>query len=67
LQVVPNHRERQFMQRLRGRGWVNATELPDHGITLKRLLEKRWGLRLRGSEGTWRTGLLTKESLQRLR
>jgi hypothetical protein len=23
------------MQRLRGRGWVNATELPDHGITLK--------------------------------
>ena len=42
LQDGPNHREREFMQRLRGRGWVKALQLPDAGITLKRLLEKRW-------------------------
>jgi hypothetical protein len=42
LQIVPNHREREFMQRLRGRGWVKASQIPDAAITLKRLLEKRW-------------------------
>lgn len=42
MSIVPNHRERQFMQRLRDRGWVNAIELPDNRITLQRLLEKRW-------------------------
>jgi len=30
------------MQRLRGRGWVKAIEIPEAGIILKRLLEKRW-------------------------
>jgi hypothetical protein len=30
------------MQRLRGRGWVKASQIPDAIITLKRLLEKRW-------------------------
>ena len=42
MSLVPNHRERQFMQRLRGRGWVNAIELPENFVTLQRLLEKRW-------------------------
>jgi hypothetical protein len=42
LPLVPKHRERQFMQRLRGRGWVKAIEIPEGGITLQRLLEKRW-------------------------
>jgi hypothetical protein len=40
--LVPNHLERQFMQQLRGRGWVNAVELPQSRVTLNRLLEKRW-------------------------
>jgi hypothetical protein len=39
---IPNHREREFMQRLRGRGWVKASQIPDAAITLKHLLEKRW-------------------------
>jgi hypothetical protein len=39
---IPNHREREFMQRLRGRGWVKASQIPDAAITLKRLIEKRW-------------------------
>ncbi len=42
MSLVPNHRERQFMQQLRGRGWVKAIELPENPITLQRLLEKRW-------------------------
>ena len=41
LSTIPNHREREFMQRLRGRGWVKASQIPDGAITLKRLLEKR--------------------------
>jgi hypothetical protein len=39
---IPNHRERQRMQRLRGRSWVKAFELPEAEILLKHLLEKRW-------------------------
>jgi len=39
---IPNHREREFMQRLRGWGWVKASQIPDAAITLKRLIEKRW-------------------------
>jgi hypothetical protein len=42
MQIVPNHREREFMQRLRGRGWVRASQIPDAAITLKHLIEKRW-------------------------
>ena len=42
MSLVPNHRERQFMQWLRGRGWVNAIELPENSVTLQRLLEKCW-------------------------
>jgi hypothetical protein len=39
---IPTQRERQFMQRLRGRSWVKAFELPDAQKILKHLLEKRW-------------------------
>jgi hypothetical protein len=42
LSIVPNHREREFMQHLRGRGWVKAAQLPDAKTTLKRLMEKQW-------------------------
>ena len=42
MTLIPNHRERQFMQWLRGRGWVSAVELPENPTTLQRLLEKRW-------------------------
>jgi predicted MarR family transcription regulator len=42
LPIIPNHREREFMQRLRGHGWVKAAQLPAAKTTLKRLLEKRW-------------------------
>jgi hypothetical protein len=42
MSLVPNHRERQFMQRLRGRGWVKAIELPENPGTVQRLLQKRW-------------------------
>lgn len=37
-----NHRERQLMQQLRDRGWVNAVELPQAAVTLERLLERCW-------------------------
>jgi hypothetical protein len=30
------------MQRLRGRNWVKAFELPDGQIVLRHLLDKRW-------------------------
>ena len=42
MSLVPNHRERQFMQQLRGRGWVKAIELPENPGTVKGLLQKRW-------------------------
>jgi chromosome segregation and condensation protein ScpB len=42
MSLVPNHRERQMMQRLRGRGWVKARELPENPVTMQRLLERRW-------------------------
>jgi len=42
MMPIPTHRERQFMQRLRGRRWVKAFELPDAQIILKHLLEKQW-------------------------
>jgi hypothetical protein len=39
---LPNHRERQFMQYLRGVGWVKMTLLPDAPGLIKKLLEKGW-------------------------
>jgi hypothetical protein len=32
MAALPTHRERQFMQRLRGRSWVKAFELPEAEI-----------------------------------
>jgi hypothetical protein len=40
--TIPNHRERQLMQQLRGRNWVKAFEFPEAVRTIKGLLEKRW-------------------------
>jgi hypothetical protein len=39
---TPNHRERQFMQLLRGRGWVKANRLPNAPRTIPRLIQKCW-------------------------
>jgi hypothetical protein len=39
---LPNHRERQFMQYLRGAGWVKVTALPDSPGLIKILLSKGW-------------------------
>jgi len=40
--TVPNHRERQLMQQLRGAGWVRATALPHSPRTIEVLLGKGW-------------------------
>jgi chromosome segregation and condensation protein ScpB len=39
---VPDHRERQFLQQLRDRGWVRAVHLVGGPALRERLLEKRW-------------------------
>lgn len=41
MPLVPNHHERQFMQRLRGRGWVKESALPPTKVTVD-LLQKGW-------------------------
>jgi hypothetical protein len=38
----PNHRQRQFMQHLRGVGWIKASTLPANERTVKSLLKKGW-------------------------
>ena len=40
--TVPNQRERQVMQRLRGGDWLKAIDLPMGERLLKTLLEKEW-------------------------
>jgi len=37
-----NHFERQFMQRLRGAGWVKASALPPSPRLVQNLLQKGW-------------------------
>jgi len=37
-----NHFERQFMQRLRGAGWVKASTLPPSPRLVQNLLQKGW-------------------------
>jgi hypothetical protein len=37
-----NHHERQFMQRLRGAGWVKASALPSSPGLVQKLLQKGW-------------------------
>jgi hypothetical protein len=37
-----NHLERQFMQRLRGAGWVKASALPPSPRLVQTLLQKGW-------------------------
>jgi len=39
---VPTHRERQFMQHLRGGGWVKASAAPAGEQLIKNLLAKGW-------------------------
>jgi hypothetical protein len=40
--TLPNHRERQLMQELRGAGWVKAIELPSSPRVIEGLLTKGW-------------------------
>jgi hypothetical protein len=40
--LFPNHRERQFLQYLRGAGWVKLTALPDTPGVVRTLLSKGW-------------------------
>ena len=40
--MIPNHREREIMQRLRGRSWVKAVAIPDSPIIIQRLLSRGW-------------------------
>jgi hypothetical protein len=40
--TAPNHRERQFMQQLRGAGWVKATTLPETPRVVANLLARGW-------------------------
>jgi hypothetical protein len=40
--TTPTHHQRQLMQQLEGRDWVNAIGLPEARKTMKYLLEKRW-------------------------
>jgi hypothetical protein len=57
----PNHREREFMQRIQGRGRVKASQVPDAAITLKHLLEKRWVERQgQGADASYR---ITEEGI----
>ncbi len=42
MMLVPDHRERQLLQYLRGRGWVNASLLPPSQKTFDGLLQKEW-------------------------
>jgi hypothetical protein len=51
MSLVPNHHERQFMQQLRGRGWVRAIELPAASVIVKRLLERCW-IESQGTDGS---------------
>jgi DNA-binding MarR family transcriptional regulator len=37
-----NHHERQFMQRLRGAGWVKASVVPSSPGLVQKLLQKGW-------------------------
>jgi hypothetical protein len=39
---TPRHNERQFMQRLRGGGWVRASEAPASPKLIENLLAKGW-------------------------
>jgi hypothetical protein len=59
--ITPNHHERQLMQQLEGRGWVNAIGLPEARKTMKHLLEKRW-IECRGT-GRGLSYRLTEEGL----
>lgn len=39
---IPNHRERQIMQYLRGSGWIRASALPPWQRVIEHLLARGW-------------------------
>ena len=40
--TIPNQRERQLMQELRGAGWVKAKALPESPKVIANLLARGW-------------------------
>ena len=46
---VPNHRERQLLQELRGGGWIKAGMFPPGSVVILNLLNKGW-IERQGSE-----------------
>src|SRR6185437_286528 len=62
MSIVPNHRERQLMQQLRGRGWVKAFELPPSTRSVDGLLRKGW-IEVQG-EGRGRVYRITEEGMR---
>jgi hypothetical protein len=58
-----NHHERQFMQRLRGAGWVKASALPSSpGVATKRLDRNKIGSENRGPLSADRKGFGGQEA-----
>jgi hypothetical protein len=49
--IPANHRERQFMQHLRGAGWVKSIALPDSPKLIQSLLGKGWIERGQSKDG----------------
>jgi hypothetical protein len=62
MSSVPNHHERQFMQLLRGRGWVESKHLPNAPRTITNLLRKRW-IEMHGGGGAKLAIRITEEGL----
>jgi hypothetical protein len=48
---APRHYERQFMEHLRGAGWVKAAALPDSRKTIENLISKGWIERREADDG----------------
>jgi len=49
--ISTSHRERQFMQHLRGAGWVKAAALTNSPRTVQNLVKKGWIERRRDKNG----------------
>jgi hypothetical protein len=68
--IAANHRERQFMQYLRGAGWVSVGRLPSSRRTIAGLITKGWiEMQGVGEETCYRiteTGLAAKKAPVRI-
>ena len=62
--MTATHLERQFMQRLRGAGWVNASALPPSPRLVQTLLQKGWIEATKNQARKPRFYRLTEEGLE---